>query len=395
MSLLQLAPDVLQPIVGLLPQPIPSTSPASPTRPMRSPSPASSPTFEPSALPSSKILTVPRSSALWSSVATPSAASAPTKSTPMPRVLRPGYVHHINRPHRLAVPRPPLTGRPPSAPIRARQLTLLDPVRNDAAAVEQALAFIKHARPVVLSVAVDADVPDADFVERLREVCGGDGVAGYDGVRFLELVLSGCRSLARVESWMVSRPSVRPLSLVLFRLCMRPCSAPRLRTRIHPSSPPSPSPSPLLPPSAKSSPRPPTDARRHAPPRPPLAGLALLSSTRATFPTPRPTPFASPLSSPPLGPSSPASPSAVDTLALDADAETPTMETMYGAPRRAPPGVEALARAVRGALPGLRYLGLAPCGPAEGRGRLVRSASGLSLGGSGARGAWGARRRGG
>lgn len=96
--------------------------------------------------------------------------------------------------------------------LHARHLVLQDPVPNDDAAIEDTLAFIKHARPFVLSVTVDADVSDDAFVERLRDVCVGDGRGGYEGVRFLELALSGCRSLAAVEDWMVSAPSISTTS---------------------------------------------------------------------------------------------------------------------------------------------------------------------------------------
>ncbi|KAH9830141.1 uncharacterized protein C8Q71DRAFT_862728 [Rhodofomes roseus] len=232
---------------------------------------------------------------------------------------------------RLSAARPPAPT--PSAPVRTRRLTLRDPVPNDESAIARTLAFIKHARPLVLSLAVAADVPDAAFVERLHEACTGDGTAGSAGVRFLELSLSGCRSLARVESWMVSAPSVHPPS-----------------TR---SAPPNPADMTLTPSPPQTHTAPHLSAL-------PLAGLALRSSTPAAFPTPRPTPAASPLSSPPLLPADPAAD--VDALALDPDDRA---QTVYGAVRRAPPGVAGLARAVGDALPGVRWLALAPGGPVE------------------------------
>ncbi|KAI0725713.1 hypothetical protein C8Q72DRAFT_888343 [Fomitopsis betulina] len=181
--------------------------------------------------------------------------------------------------------------------LHTRRLILMDPVPNDDAVIEHTLAFIKHARPYVLSLNVDADVPDAAFVERLRDVCFR--------VRFLELALSGCRSLASVENWM---------------------------TRITP-----------------------TLATL------PLAGLALRSAGPAAFPTPRPTPAASPLSSPRLA-------SAALTIDADALALGPSRvqaETVYGAPRPAPPERAALAKTLGAAAPGLRWVALAPAGAAE------------------------------
>lgn len=120
----------------------------------------------------------------------------------------------------------------------------------------------------------------------------------------------------------------------------------------------------------------------------PLAGLALRSATPAAFPTPRPTPAASPLSSPPLGPTTTALPAPttnapastpadadVSALVLDASEEAlappaggDRAQTVFGAPRRAPPALAALARTVAGALPSVRWVALAPAGPAEGAG---------------------------
>ncbi|KZT66531.1 hypothetical protein DAEQUDRAFT_674804, partial [Daedalea quercina L-15889] len=210
---------------------------------------------------------------------------------------------------RISAGRPPVLS-PTSAPVRARHLTLHDPLSNNEQQIQDTLAFIKQARPVVLSVAIDVGLPDDAFVERLPDVCIGDGRDGYKGVRYLTLILSGCRSLVAVENWMTRT------ALLLARL--------------------------------------------------PLAALALRSATPAAFPTPRPTPVASPLSSPRLVPSASPSPSApyddddVAALTLDADDRA---RTVHGAPRRAPPAVAALARAVAEAAPGLRWLALAPAGP--------------------------------
>lgn len=89
-------------------------------------------------------------------------------------------------------------------PLHTRRLVLADPLSPSDAAIDDTLAFIAHARPSVLSLTLAADVPDDAFVARLPEVCAGHGRDGYAGVRFLELVLSGCASLALVEEWMVS-----------------------------------------------------------------------------------------------------------------------------------------------------------------------------------------------
>lgn len=102
---------------------------------------------------------------------------------------------------RLSAGRAPALSRA-TPPLHTRRLVLEDSIPPDDIVIEDTLAFIKHVHPFVLSVIVEADVPDDAFVERLREFCTGDD--GQTGVRFLELALSGCASLASVEDWMVS-----------------------------------------------------------------------------------------------------------------------------------------------------------------------------------------------
>ncbi|KZS99946.1 uncharacterized protein LAESUDRAFT_57425 [Laetiporus sulphureus 93-53] len=76
-----------------------------------------------------------------------------------------------------------------------RRVDLRNPLPADELAINNALRFIKRTQPVVLSCFVDVSVPDAAFVARIPEVAGN--------LKFLELILHGCESLAGVTSWMV------------------------------------------------------------------------------------------------------------------------------------------------------------------------------------------------
>ncbi|EED85876.1 predicted protein [Postia placenta Mad-698-R] len=115
-----------------------------------------------------------------------------------------------------------------------RRVDLRSPLTPDAETLENALEYIRRTEPIVLSCVVDVSVADEEFVARIPEVACS--------VRYLDIALHGCESLASVTAWMMR---VGPLLATL-----------------------------------------------------PLIGLSLSSSTPTSFPSPFSSPAASPPSSP-------------------------------------------------------------------------------------------------
>ncbi|KAF9802836.1 hypothetical protein IEO21_09812 [Rhodonia placenta] len=115
-----------------------------------------------------------------------------------------------------------------------RRVDLRSPLTPDVETLENALEYIRCTEPIVLSCVVDVSVADEEFVARIPEVACS--------VRYLDIALHGCESLASVTAWMMR---VGPLLATL-----------------------------------------------------PLIGLSLSSSTPTSFPSPFSSPAASPPSSP-------------------------------------------------------------------------------------------------
>ncbi|CCM05344.1 uncharacterized protein FIBRA_07558 [Fibroporia radiculosa] len=177
-----------------------------------------------------------------------------------------------------------------------RRVDIRNPLSAYGDHLENALDYIQATRPVVLSCVVDISVLDSEFIARLPEVACN--------LKYLELIIHGCESLATITVWMT-----RIAALL----------------------------SPL-----------------------PLLGLALYSSTPASFPSPFSSPAASPPSSPRLSPV-PDAPAIADLsfAALDSDAITPVAVTN----RSQPPTLRTIARDAASAIPSVRYVALQPAGP--------------------------------
>jgi len=174
-----------------------------------------------------------------------------------------------------------------------RRVNLLHPLVPDEAALTNTLQYIQNTQPIALSVAVDASVTDAEFIARIPEVACN--------LKYLEIALHGCESLAAVTAWMMR------IGALLADL--------------------------------------------------PLLGLSLSSSTSTSFPSPFSSPAASPPSSP--GPIFATLPD-VDDIA---PAATPMESITLAAPRSTPPTSEMIANSVASAIHCLRYVSLQPHGP--------------------------------
>jgi len=145
-----------------------------------------------------------------------------------------------------------------------RRVDLRNPLVPENILLANALQYIHNAEPVVLSCVVDASLSDEEFVAQIPEVACN--------LKYLELVMHGCDSLASVTAWMMR---VGPLLSDL-----------------------------------------------------PLLGLSLSSSTPTSFPSPFSSPAASPPSSPrPSTVDLPDLGSAADTV-LAPRAEPPSMDSV-------------------------------------------------------------------
>ncbi|OBZ77903.1 hypothetical protein A0H81_02138 [Grifola frondosa] len=101
-----------------------------------------------------------------------------------------------------------------------RRVDLRNPLFPDEFVLANALEFVAHTRPVVLSCAVDGALTDAEFCAPLA------GVAS--GLRFLELVLDRCDSMPDVVSWMTRvAHALAPLPLLGLSLCRSGTTPPK------------------------------------------------------------------------------------------------------------------------------------------------------------------------